>query len=269
VTIFGSTFLTGATAAIGGVPATGVSVIDPSHIAATVPALPAGTLDGVAVTNPGHPPGILPKGWFADFLDVPQTNLFHGDVEKIFRAGITAGCGDGTNYCVDTAVTRAQMAVFLLKAEHGSSYAPPSCSGVFGDVPCPGPFTDWIERLSVEGITAGCGGNNYCPSASVTRQQMAVFLLKTEHGSSYLPPACVGLFGDVPCPSQYANWIEQLANESITAGCGGGNYCPSLAVLRGPMATFLSKTFGLGPAPAAPVRAPARRPPPRRTHARD
>jgi hypothetical protein len=161
------------------------------------------------------------------------------------------------------------MAVFLLKAEHTSSYLPPPCVGHFGDVPCPGPFSDWIEQLANEGITAGCGGGNYCPSASVTRQQMAVFLLKTEHGSSYLPPACAGMFGDVPCPSQYANWIEQLANENITAGCGGGNYCPTLPVLRGPMATFLSKTFGLAPAPAAPVPPPSKRPAPRRPDVRD
>jgi len=253
VTILGANFVTGATAKVGGVAATGVSVTDAGHIAATVPALTPGTLDDVTVTNPSLLSGTLPKGWFADFLDVPQDNLFHGDVEKIFRQGITAGCGDGTNYCVNAPVTRAQMAVFLLKAEHGSSYVPPTCVGLFGDTPCPGPFTDWVEALANEGITAGCGGGNYCPSASVTRQQMAVFLLKTEHGSAFVPPGCSGLFLDVPCPSQYANWIEQLANEQITAGCGGGNYCPALPVLRGPMATFLAKTFGLSPVPALPV----------------
>jgi hypothetical protein len=72
------------------------------------------------------------------------------------------------------------MAVFLLKAEHGSAYAPPTCTGLFLDVPCPGGFAvDWIEQLSVEGVTAGCGGGNYCPGAPNTRGQMAVFLVKT------------------------------------------------------------------------------------------
>ena len=269
MTITGANFVTGATAAVGGVAATGVSVTDSSHIAATVPALTAGTLDDVTVTNPSLLSGTLSKGWFADFLDVPQANLFHGDVEKIFRQGITAGCGDGTSYCVNAPVTRAQMAVLLLKAEHGSTYVPPSCVGVFGDVPCPGPFTDWIEPLAAEGITAGCGGGNYCPGASVTRAQMSVFLLKAEHGSAYVPPACAGIFGDVACPSQYANWAEQLFNEGITAGCGGGNYCPNLPVLRGPMATFLARTFGLSPAEAIPVPVGPRRTPPRQIRPRD
>jgi hypothetical protein len=157
------------------------------------------------------------------------------------------------------------MAVFLLKSEHGSTYVPPDCALnpiSFPDVPCPSLFADWIEQLAAEGITAGCGGGNYCPDASVTRQQMAVFLLKTEHGSAYLPPDCALnpiSFLDVPCPSQYANWIEQLAAEGITAGCGGGNYCPLDPVLRGPMATFLSKTFQLSPAPRAALRPPGQR----------
>jgi hypothetical protein len=74
---------------------------------------------------------------------------------------------------------------------------------------------------------------------------MAVFLLKAQHGSAYVPAACAGLFGDVACPSIFADWIEQLAAEQITGGCGGGNYCPSNPNTRGQMAVFLVKTFGL------------------------
>jgi hypothetical protein len=76
---------------------------------------------------------------------------------------------------------------------------------------------------------------------------MAVFLLKAEHGPNYLPPPCTppGVFPDVACPGQFTNWIEQLAAESITGGCGGGNYCPLNPNTRGQMAVFLVKTFGL------------------------
>jgi hypothetical protein len=137
------------------------------------------------------------------------------------------------------------MAVFLLKAKNGLCYVPPPCTGIFPDVPCPSTFANWIEALSTAGITGGCGGGNYCPTSPVLRQQMAVFLLKTEHGSSYVPPECNGDFGDVPCPSQFADWIEQLAAENITGGCGGGNYCPSQAVRRDQMAAFLYNTFDL------------------------
>src|SRR5262249_37815713 len=103
----------------------------------------------------------------------------------------------------------------------------------------------WIEALASEGITSGCGGPNFCPGSPVRRDQMAVFLLKAEHGSAYLPPPCTGMFVDVPCASPFAVWIEQLADEGITSGCGGAFYCPSQASTRGQMAAFITKTFRL------------------------
>jgi hypothetical protein len=179
------------------------------------------------------------------FPDVPTTNNFYAFIETLFHNEITGGCGGG-NYCPTSSVTRAQMAVFLLKTEHGAGYLPPACAGVFGDVPCPSQFADWIEQLATEGITGGCGGGNYCPGNAVTRAQMAVFLLKTEHGSTYVPPTCTGVFGDVACPSLFADWIEQLAIEQITGGCQASPplYCPDNPNTRAQMAVFLTKTFG-------------------------
>ncbi len=141
------------------------------------------------------------------------------------------------------------MAVFLLKGMHGGGYVPPACSAtVFADVPCPGaPFVNWINQLASEGITSGCGGGNYCPDNPLTRSQMAVFLLRGEHGSAYVPPACSAtVFADVPCPGgANVNWINQLASEGVTAGCGNGNYCPTASTPRQQMATFIVRTFGL------------------------
>jgi hypothetical protein len=76
---------------------------------------------------------------------------------------------------------RAQMAVFLLKTTHGSNYTPPICTEIFGDVPCPSLFADWIEELYVEGVTGGCSTSPSlcCPDASVSRGQMAVFLVNS------------------------------------------------------------------------------------------
>jgi hypothetical protein len=109
------------------------------------PSLPPGSLNELTVTNPDTTTATWPAAWFADYLDVDSMNLYHDEVESIVRAGITAGCGGG-DYCVQAPVTRAQTAVFLLKAEHGSAYVPPPCTGTFSDVACPGPFTDWNSR---------------------------------------------------------------------------------------------------------------------------
>jgi hypothetical protein len=180
------------------------------------------------------------------FTDTLNSNIFYRFIETIFHKGITGGCGAGI-FCPANDVTRAQMAVFILKAEHGPGYVPPACGGIFTDVACPGAFAvDWIEQLYNEGITGGCGTGIYCPNNPVTRAQMAVFLLKGEHGSAYVPPACAGIFTDVACPAGFAvNWIEELYNEGITGGCGAGIYCPDASVTRGQMEVFLTKTFGL------------------------
>jgi uncharacterized repeat protein (TIGR03803 family) len=246
VTISGGGFVAGASVTIEGANATGVAVPDAAHVTATTPANPPGTIGSVRVVLPDTTVIILNNGWMSDFLDVPTGDIFHDYVRKLLSNGITAGCGGG-NYCRNAEVTRAQMAVFLLKSEHGSSYLPPNCTGLFFDVPCPGTFSNWIEQLANEGITGGCGGGNYCPTNPVTRQQMAVFLLKTEHGSSYVPPGCTGIFGDVACPSQFADWIEQLYTENVTGGCQLSPllYCPGNSVLRGQMSAFLTKTFNL------------------------
>jgi len=115
------------------------------------------------------------------FADVPANAFAAAWIEELSAEGIAAGCGGG-NYCPDNPVTRAQMAIFLLVAEHGSGYTPPTCTGIFQDVACTPTkafAVDWIEQLSAEGVTGGCGGGNYCPDDPNTRGQMAVFLVET------------------------------------------------------------------------------------------
>jgi len=113
------------------------------------------------------------------FLDVPASDPFAPWIEELYNRGVVAGCGAGPVYCPDNPVLRQQMAVFLLKTFLGNTYVPPPCTGVFADVACPGPFTDWIEDLAARGVAAGCGGGHFCPTNSNTRGQMAPFLVKT------------------------------------------------------------------------------------------
>jgi len=184
------------------------------------------------------------------FLDVPPNYFAAAYIEAIFDAGVTAGC-DTLLFCPERAASRAEMAVFLLKASQGSAYVPPACTppGLFTDVLCPGQYTDWIEDIKVRGITAGClDGTTYCPNAGILRQEMAVFLLKMSLGSDYTPPACTppGTFADVPCPSQYADWIEDLSTRGVTGGCDlVPNFCPTRPVSRAEMAVFLTLMFNL------------------------
>jgi len=184
------------------------------------------------------------------FADVPPGYWAEEFIYKIYNAGITAGCSQNPlRYCPENRVTRAQMAIFIGRGKYGSSFTPPPATGIFGDVPVSYWAADWIEQFYNDGITSGCGQNplRYCPESSVTRAQMAVFLLRAKHGSSYTPPPASGIFADVPVTYWVADWIEQLYQEGITAGCAQNplRYCPESSVTRAQMAVFMMRTFGL------------------------
>jgi hypothetical protein len=125
------------------------------------------------------PPAV---GSSTGFTDVNPTHWAAAWIKQLAADGITGGCGTGI-YCPEAPVTRAQMAVFLLKAKYGPSYTPPAVgsSTGFTDVNSTHWAAAWIKQLAAEGITGGCGTGTYCPEASVTRAQMAVFLVRTFH----------------------------------------------------------------------------------------
>jgi hypothetical protein len=193
-----------------------------------------------------------PKSWTlhvgGSFADVPASNTFFRFVEILLHRGITGGCS-GNLYCPANATTREQMAVFVLLSKEGAGYAPPACSApnTFDDVPASSAFCRWIEELERRGVVSGCGGNNYCPTQAVTRDQMSVFVLRTLD-PNLNPPNCVAgseRFADVPASNIFCRWIEELARRNIVGGCGGNNYCPTSPVTRDQMGVFLAGTFGL------------------------
>jgi len=243
VGIDGTDFQSAATVTIGGQTAGGIVVSSSTHIAATTPANSPGTLNDVTVTNADSSTGTLAEAFFADFLDVPQGDPFHGVIEKLVRRHATAGCGAGY-FCRDYQVYRGEAMVLLLAAKYGPGWVPPPViAPVFTDLPIVA-TRPWIEEARVEGITAGCGPTTFCPYDSVDRKTMAVFLLVAKHGAGYQPPAATGIFLDVPVGAPLAAWVDELGREGITTGCGSGYFCPNLSVLRKQLAAFLVATFG-------------------------
>jgi hypothetical protein len=179
------------------------------------------------------------------FTDVPPSSGFYRFIETILHKQVTGGCS-GTAYCPSASTTREQMAVFVLVSREPAGFLPPACgTPVFADVPASSPFCRWIEELARRGVVSGCGGGNYCPSSPATREQMAVFVLRTLD-PALDPPTCgTPAFLDVPASSPFCRWIEELARRGVVTGCGGGNYCPTANVSREQMSVFLAVTFGL------------------------
>ena len=107
-----------------------------------------------------------------DSFDDDDGSIFENDIEALYAAGITRGCSTNS-FCPSSAVSRGEMAAFLVRAFDLSS------SG--GD-----PFTDddgsyfepEIGALEASGVSSGCAPNQYCPGRLVTRGEMAAFLIR-------------------------------------------------------------------------------------------
>jgi hypothetical protein len=188
--------------------------------------------------------GASPSGSFFD----DDGNVHEGNIEAIAAENITRGCNppQSTNYCASSQVTRGQMAAFLVRALG----LPATDTDFFIDDEN-SIFEGDINRLAESGITKGCNppaNDRYCPDSTVTREQMAAFLVRalnlTDDGGG-------DLFGDDD-DSIFENDIDRLGTEGITKGCNppvNDMFCPKDKVLRDQMASFLARALNLSPLP--------------------
>lgn len=178
--------------------------------------------------------GDHPDGHDGPFRDVRPDHRHVTDIVALAASGVTRGCGHD-RFCPDAAVTRQQMASFLTRA-----MALPPADRHFSDVSSSNRHRRDIGALAARGITAGCGGDRFCPGAPVTRAQMASFIVRARG----LPDARVGRFSDVPANHRHARDIAALAAAGVTRGCGSSSFCPDQPVTRAQMASFIVRAFG-------------------------
>lgn len=178
------------------------------------------------------------------FNDVAPDHLFYAIIGKLSGRGITLGCSANPPlFCPDQPVSREQMAAFIIRAR--GEFSPPTpATQRFLDVPASNPFYAFIDRLAELGITLGCGGGNYCPAASVTREQMAVFMIRAR-GEFNPPIPPLQRFDDAPPSNIFYAFIDRMAVLGITLGCSASPplYCPTPPVTRGQVAAFLIRAF--------------------------
>ncbi len=178
------------------------------------------------------------------FTDVPASHWAARWIDQLATEGITTGCAaDALRFCPANTVSRAEMAVFLLRALHGAAYVPPVAANVFADVDIGSWSKDWIARLYSEGITIGCAQSplRYCAAGLVSRAEMAVFLLRMMHGSAYLPP----VLGE--CRIFPANNIWRHRVDSLPVHARSSQWISSIGGGTGFHMDFGSGTWDGGP----------------------
>ena len=194
---------------------------------ATAPATVGAQPDGFSDVEPGsHKPAI-------DALN--ELDVFEGTL-----------CGEDT-FCPGEPVDRSTMAVWLVRALEDEE--PPAIGeSRFDDVDAAVRWAPYVERIAQLGITSGCKVEplRYCPDQSVTRGQMATFLVRAFDLERAGPAGFTDIAGSV-----HEDNVNALAAARITSGCKVEplRYCPDRSVTRGQMATFLARALGIAEAP--------------------
>ena len=195
------------------------------------------TLAGTATADRNAPGG--------SFID-DNGNVHEGFIEAVAAADITRGCNPPANdrFCPNQPVTRQEMASFLTRALG----LPPATTDYFTDDAGSVHQAD-INSLAMAGITRGCNpptNNSFCPEGTVTREQMAAFLVRA-FGYADTDPGDRFLDDD---GSIFEASIEAIAAAGVTKGCNPPDntlFCPGDPVLRSQMASFLGRALSLTP----------------------
>ena len=90
---------------------------------------------------------------------------------------------------------------------------------LFNDVPASASYYNEVNTFAQLGITAGCGNNNFCPELNVTRDQMAIFIVRSIYGNDNFTYNTTPNFSDVT-PSTFGfKCIQKLKDLGITSSC--------------------------------------------------
>ncbi len=203
---------------------------------------------------------------FADVSSTgPDANVTAEEMEAIdlmLANGITSGCSNlPFDYCPGDSVTRGQMAVFIVRSILGTNDFTYTTTPYFTDVtsdptdPNYSQFFKYIQKLKDLGITSGCTATTYCPNDTVSRGQMAVFIMRARYGVGFaFNYTMTPYFTDVvaspefepdgsvnPDYSQFFEYIQKMRDVGITSGCTATTYCPNDDVTRGQMALFIMR----------------------------
>jgi hypothetical protein len=151
---------------------------------------------------------------------------------------IASGFSPGV-YGPTVPVSRDQMAVFIARAAKLALLTP--ATATFGDVPTDYWAYSEIETLVDAGIVSGYGGGTYQPTWTVTRSQMAVFVINATGWDA--PDPTTDPFLDVPVGYWADNEIASCVTNGVVSGYADGNYRPTWTLTRDMMAVFMYRAF--------------------------
>lgn len=172
------------------------------------------------------------------YSDVPFESPYWADVQLASARGLMLGYSF-RNFGIAGPITRREAALVLTRLLNLSTQP---AQGVFTDVPISDPAAPAIEAIYRRQITQGCSNTplNFCPSATLSREQLATFLARSLH-----LPFATAAFADVPVNSPLSPPIAAIASRLIMQPCGPSLFCPGAPALRGDLARSLVRALSI------------------------
>jgi hypothetical protein len=157
------------------------------------------------------------------FIDVPQNHWAHDYIKILFDWGYIFGRSKSPlKYEPDENLTRAEIAVFVVRGVYGVRFTPEQPKAqLLADVPLNHWSVEWVTQLYNDGYTSGTdevdmlGRAYYRPEYKIKRAEACVYFLRMLNGPDYTPPEPIGIFSDVDLSQWYAKWIEAAFNEKL------------------------------------------------------
>ena len=202
----------------------------------------------VAVTfaTCGHPVGMARQAVAAarlpgaELADIGQDGERFDAVQTLLDDGVLEGteCQRGM-FCPDDPVSRAALAVWLVRVLDGADPEPGSTS-TFEDIDPSSWWAPHVERLAELGVTVGCRRAPawFCPLQPVSRAQAATMLRTAFSFKAAVPAGFVDISDNAVAADASA-----LFAVGVTAGCSASplRFCPHQATSRGAMAVLLER----------------------------
>ncbi len=206
---------------------------------------------------------ITQTGTLVSFFGPPGATYTIDDASATYGtivAGGEASCTDCYQVAVSAPASRPALHWDATASEllaNGASHPWTLHIGAsFSDVPPTRWAYRFIETILHHRVTSGCGGGNYCPTTTVTRWQMAVFLARLLHPGPLPPSGTVPGLGSYHCVAGGTSVFLDVAPEDpgcravhftvaqgVTDTCGANLYCPNDVTSRRTMAEFLARAL--------------------------
>ncbi|RJE86228.1 pullulanase [Paenibacillus sp. 1011MAR3C5] len=166
------------------------------------------------------------------FTDVPSSHWGAQAIKSLAVKGIIEGM-NSKQFAPEVQVTRAQFATMLVRALDAEAGKKPA-TGVFADVPRDAWYAPYAEAAFRLGIVTGRAEERFAPNDAITREEMAVMLLRAYRAmEAKVASKDVPSFAD---QSQVSDWAREdviaAAELGLVQGRTGGRFAPQENLTR-------------------------------------